>query len=269
MSPEVLPVAVRAAGDGVPVLLLHGIGGSSASFAAQLSGPLGERFRLLAWDAPGYGDSPDPAGVPAGSDPLDVLADAALAVVERSGAPAHVVGVSWGGVIATRMALRRPDLLRGLVLADSTRGSGRTPEGRAGMLRRVEELATLGARAFAALRAPRLVAPQASAPVRERVQAIMAGCRDPGYALAAASMAATDHSGALGGVCVPTLVVVGEHDAVTGVPESRALAAAIPGARFALVPGAGHAANQERPPEFDRVVGGFLSEVDASLAVLR
>nr|WP_222132122.1 alpha/beta fold hydrolase [Pseudonocardia sp. C8] len=240
-------------------MLLHGIGGAAESFRPQLDGGLAGTYRLLAWDAPGYGDSPDP---PPGTPPetvMDRLADAALAVLD--GTPAHVVGVSWGGVVATRMALRRPDLLRSLVLADSTRGSGRTPEGRAGMARRVEELAELGAGEFAARRAGRLVAPDAPAPVRARVEAIMAGVRPAGYALAAASMAATDHSADLARIGVPTLVVVGEHDVVTGVEEARALAAAIPGAGFALVPGAGHAANQEQPAEFDRIVGGFLAGV--------
>lgn len=262
--PGVLPVAVRAAGTGAPALFLHGIGGSSASFRAQLGGGLADGFRLLAWDAPGYGDSPDPSPAIAATDALDRLADAALSVLDDM--PAHVVGVSWGGVVATRMALRRPELLRNLVLADSTRGSGRTAEGRAGMARRVEEMAALGPRAFAALRGPRLVGPDAGPRVRTGVEEIMAGCRPTGYALAAASMAATDHSADLPRITVPTLVVVGEHDVVTGVAESRAMADAIPGSRFALIPGAGHAANQEQPAEFDRVVGGFLADVGVAVA---
>lgn len=263
-GPGSLPVAVVAAGSGEPVLLLHGIGGSSASFRAQFGGELADRFRLLAWDAPGYGDSPDPPLGIAASESMDRLADAALAVLD--GTPAHVVGVSWGGVIATRMALRRPELLRSLVLADSTRGSGRTTEGRAGMARREEEMASLGPRAFAALRGPRLVGPDADPRIRAGVEEIMAGCRRAGYALAAASMAATDHSTDLPRITVPALVVVGEHDVVTGVAESRAMADAIPGARIAIVPGAGHAANQERPVEFDRVVGEFLTDVAAAAA---
>ncbi|OLM11409.1 Beta-ketoadipate enol-lactone hydrolase [Pseudonocardia sp. Ae717_Ps2] len=263
-----LPTAVRSAGSGDPVLLLHGIGGAAASFDPQLAGPLADRYRLLAWDAPGYGDSPDPVVLP-GTDPMDLLADSALAVLERAGGPAHVVGVSWGGVIATRMALRRPELLRSLTLADSTRGSGRTAAGRSGMTRRVEELATLGARAFAALRAPRLVGPDADPQVLARVTGIMSGVRTAGYTLAAAAMAATDHSAQLSRIDLPALVVVGEHDVVTGVAESRALAEGITGAGFAVVAGAGHAANQERPAAFDRILGGFLAGVRPATAVAR
>jgi pimeloyl-ACP methyl ester carboxylesterase len=62
-------------------------------------------------------------------------------------------------------------------------------------------------------------------------------------------MAATDTAGLLPRLRQPTLVLVGEHDQVTGVPESRLLADRIPGARFHLVPGAGHAAVTERPAD--------------------
>ncbi len=86
----------------------------------------------------------------------------------------------------------------------------------------------------------------------------MAGSlRQPGYRYATASMAETDHSQALAGLLAPTLVLVGEFDAVTGVAESRSLAHAVPGARSRLIAEAGHCANQERPAEFNRAVLEF------------
>lgn len=240
-------VAVHVTGTGEPVLALHGIGGAGSTFA-PLPG-----HRLVAWDAPGYGSSPDP-------DPaldMDGLAALAAGIAEQLGAPVHLVGVSWGGVIATRVALRRPDVVRTLVLADSTRGSGRTPDGRAGMQARIAELAELGPQAFAARRSARLVAADADPAVAEQVRATMARVRLPGYTVAARSMAATDHSADLHRITVPTLVVVGEQDRVTGVAESETLAAAIPGARLVVLPGAGHAANQERPAEFAAALTSF------------
>lgn len=251
----------RAGSGGAPVLLLHGIGGSHASFRAQLDA-LASVHRVLAWDAPGYGASADPAAAPG----MSGYARIAASVLDE---PAHVVGVSWGGVIATRLALEHPEAVRSLTLADSTRGSGRTADGAAAMLARADDLARLGAEEFARRRAPRLLAPGAAPDLLDALVRIMSGVRLPGYRFAARAMAETDHTGLLARIGTPTLVVVGEHDQVTGVAESRRLAEAIPGARLEVIASAGHAANQERPNEFNRLLLEFVGQVDARLEVGR
>lgn len=248
-------IHVRKSGtDGAPVLLLHGIGGGSASFEQQLTG-LSDHHHVLAWDAPGYGESADPETAPG----LDGYAAIAAGLLSE---PAHIVGVSWGGVIATRLALTHPQAVRSLVLADSSRGSGRTGDGATTMRRRADELGASGATAFARARGPRLTAPRADASVVDHIVGTMARVRLPGYRYAAESMAATDHSEILGQISSPTLVLVGEHDQVTGVTESRHLADGIPQAELEIIDGAGHAANQERATEFNRLVLRFLHETD-------
>ncbi|MFD9719027.1 alpha/beta fold hydrolase [Streptomyces sp. NPDC059076] len=248
---------------GSPVLLLHGIGSSAASFAGQLV-ELARQHRVMAWDAPGYARSDDPK-LPFR---MDDFADAAAAVLTAlAPGPAHVVGVSWGGVIATRLALRHPGLVRSLVLADSTRGSGRTPEGAAAMRERVHELTRDGVHRFAHARAPRLLSARAPASAVAAVRDVMAASvRLPGYAEAAASMADTDHTAALPGLKLPTLVLVGEHDQITGVEESRTVQRLVPDSRLTVIPGAGHLANQERPDLFTALVADFLAEQDGFLA---
>jgi pimeloyl-ACP methyl ester carboxylesterase len=257
----------RAGRSGPPLLCLHGIGGSADSFAEQARG-LADRFQVYAWDAPGYARSPDRAPT---ARPLAIAdyAAAAAGLLRALGLPAaHVLGVSWGGVIATELALRHPGLVRSLVLADSSRGSGRTRAGAAAMRGRIAELSELGPRAFAALRAPRLVSPRADARLVNTVTAAMAASiRLPGYADAAESMAATDHSADLGRLLQPTLVLVGAADTVTGVQESQAMAAALPRARLVVVPDAGHVANQERPAAVNKHVARFLTDVESELTV--
>lgn len=233
------------------VVLLHGIGGSAAS-CTEVGQRLAERgARALVWDAPGYGRSRDPFG---DVDHVDRLAGSISAL--RLG-PVDLIGTSWGGVIATCLAHRRPGVVRSLVLADSTRGSATDPSKAAAMRARVTELEHLGAEQFAARRAGRLVSPHADDAMVVRVRQQMARVRVPGYRAAADFMASTDTGALLPRIAVPTLVVVGEDDVVTGVPESRLLADRIPGARLSVLPQAGHAAITERPDEFADAVTDF------------
>lgn len=182
-------VHVEEAGDRGPLLLcLHGIGSSSAAFAPQLA-ELSSYVRVVAWDAPGYAKSPDPEEPPT----LDDFADTAAALIRERATNAHVLGVSWGGVIALRLAARHPELVASLIVADSSPGSG-TDEAKAKSMRaRAGELAELGAHAFAEARGPRLVSPGAPDPLVRRVVRTMAeSVRLPGYAYAAESMATAD-----------------------------------------------------------------------------
>nr|WP_206324001.1 alpha/beta fold hydrolase [Streptomyces sp. HNM0574] len=246
---------VEQAGDEGPLLLcLHGIGSSSAAFAPQFA-ELSARVRLLAWDAPGYGRSADPEA------PLDLdgYADTAAALIRAHGGRAHVLGVSWGGVIALRLAARHPDLVDGLVVADSSRGSGTDAAKAAAMRERADELAASGPRAFAERRGPRLVSPEAPPELVRRVTDTMAdSVRLPGYGYAAASMADTDLGPELPSVTAPTLVLCGDRDTVTGVEASQSLAGPLHKSVFVIVNGAGHLANQERPAAFNAWVLSHL-----------
>lgn len=231
------------AGEGPPALLLHGIGSSSASFRHQLAG-LADAFSLWAWDAPGYAGSADPARALS----MDGFADAAGEALDALGLDdAHVAGVSWGGVIATRFALRHPARVRSLALIGSTPGRWGTPTV-ADLEQRSAEVERLGPERFARGRAARVLAAGAPAALVAEVEANMArSIRPAGYRAAAESLASTQHQAALARIAAPTLVVVGAEDRITGPAESQALAAGIPGARLEVVAGAGHLVNQERP----------------------
>lgn len=236
------------------VLLLHGIGGSARS-CAPLADEVAERGGH-AWclDAAGYGDSADPTGT-YHDFVADVLRVADSVSPER---PVVILGTSWGGVVATATALRRPDRIAGLVLADSTRGSGTSPDKAEAMRARVQEMAIQGADAIAAERAPRLVAPEADPTVAQKVHRSMASLRHGGFAAAAEYMASTDHGPVLRKITCPTLVLVGEHDVVTGVEESRLLAERIPDAQLHIIDDAGHVAIQEQPAVVAALVADFL-----------
>ena len=109
-------IGIRSDGDGPPVLFLHGLGGTRAAWEPQLES-LSPDFRCIAWDMPGYGVS---APLPA---PLtfEAIADAAAQLLDDLDiARADIVGLSFGGQQALHLALRHPDRIRRLVLADTS-----------------------------------------------------------------------------------------------------------------------------------------------------
>jgi 2-succinyl-6-hydroxy-2,4-cyclohexadiene-1-carboxylate synthase len=257
-----LHVEIRGAGPAL--LLLHGFAGSARNWRPQLRALAGS-WRTIAYDARGHARSEapdDPAAYGAEAlvgDGLRVLADAGE---ER----AVWVGLSMGAAVALEAALRAPRAVRALALFSIPAGRG----------------AARGLSAQA----------EAFAEAIEREGLEAAGARfawGPGSGLDAAGAALVrqgflEHPphglvhtlrGFLSGwppvaerrvelarVAVPTLVVAGERDAASLAP-SRALAAAIPGAELAVVPGAGHVVNLARPAETNALLARFLASLPA------
>jgi 3-oxoadipate enol-lactonase len=238
------------------ILLLHGIGSNSRSFAPQLAS-LGTHLDVVAWDAPGYGGSDDPPPGYALSD----FADAAATLLDALHWPsAHILGHSFGGVVAQMLYHRHPRQVRSLILSDTNAGSGGLPEPeRANRVqRRLDDVATLTARELAERRAPRLVPADAPPEVVRELVEVMAQVRPAGYSAAAIAMGTTDLRPHLRAIAVPTLVLHGELDAVIPVSTAEELASAIPGATLVILSGAGHASNQHKAAEYNAAVQHFL-----------
>ncbi len=120
-----LSVAYERVGDGPTVVLLHGFTHDSRAWQPQLQS-LPDQFTLIAWDAPGAGHSPDPPETFGIGDWADCLAGFFDAVGVHS---AHIVGLSWGGLLAQEFYRRHAARVRSLVLADTYAGwKGSLPE---------------------------------------------------------------------------------------------------------------------------------------------
>ena len=256
-------IAVAESGEpvGEPLLFLHGIGSAGCAFDAQLAHFADQRW-CLAPDAPGYAGSHDDLTISS----MDDFADRWIGLLDELGVErATLIGVSWGGVTAARIAARFPARISALVLADSSRGSGRSSDSAVAMRSRLDDLDREGIEAFSAARAPRLVSSDASAALVDRVATTMSSSvRLPGYGQAVESMASTDNTEILRSITVPTLVLVGALDVVTTPAESATIADLIPGARLLQIPDAGHLANQEQPDAFNQTVAGFLASIPDS-----
>jgi pimeloyl-ACP methyl ester carboxylesterase len=251
------PLAHDERGNGSAIVLIHGHPFSRRMWSGQLEA-LSDRFRVVAPDLPGYGESP-PRGetiTPRGlADSVVELIDALD--VER----ATVVGLSLGGLVAMELGLGYPDRIDGLVLTATT-AAPLTPEEvemrrstaqrleRDGLLDHALEMA---GRLFGpdARREPALVLPiletmlttspaGAAAALRGRAE------RPPYHEL-------------LPSLRVPSLVLAGDADFFSTAEITAQLVAALPDPEVVILPGIGHMPNLEAPEAFDRTVRRFAA----------
>lgn len=238
-------VAWREAGSGPALLLLHGLGGSRISWEPQLVG-LADRFRVVAWDLPGYGAAPPLAGPVT----FPALADAVARLADHLGEDrVHLAGISFGGMIAQHVAHRHPDRVLSLaLLATSSRFGldGTDPEEW-----RQRRLAALDAGRSPAALAPdvlrSLAGPGIDGAAFQQQCAAMARVSADALRRSIGCLVTHDTQGFLGTLRVPALVLVGELDTETPPAYAQDLAQRIPGAVLDVIPGAGHLLNAEAP----------------------
>lgn len=234
-------------GSGFPILMSHGYSATGRMWAPQVE-VVCARYRLVSWDMRGHGQTDSPESVDQYSEELTVADMRGL--MEHLGIHEAVLGgLSMGGYMSLAFYLRHPEMVRALVLSDTGPGY-RKDEARETWNRMAEERAR-------ALEEQGLDALGASAEVRASVLYHRSA---RGLALSARGMLAQSGSrviDSLPDIRVPTLVIVGENDQPF-LAATEYMAAKIPGARKAVIEGAGHAANIERADAFNAVLLDFL-----------
>jgi 3-oxoadipate enol-lactonase len=242
---------------GAPVVTLsHSLATTLAMWDPQMPQLTG-RWRVLRYETRGHGST---AATP-GAYTLDQLADDALALLTALGIQrTHWLGLSMGGMIGQTLALKAPDRLQSLVLADTS--SRVPPEARATWDERIRTVESQG---MEPLVEP-TIARWFTAPFRERnrevvdrVRAMIRGTSPAGYAGCCHAIAALNLTDRLGAIKLPTLVVVGEEDQGTPVAAARVIHQGIAGSQLHVIPSAAHLANMEQPEAFTTAVMGFLS----------
>lgn len=242
-----------------PLLLIMGMGFSSRAWG-ELPERLSADFRVVVFDNRGSGRSTAPLR------PFrvkDMAADAA-SVLEAAGASkAFVFGISMGGMVALELALGRPDLVRALVLGATFGGWAKSRKPSIPAIGDVLVGGALSRLGWHSLLGRALVS-------KEKVKGdlpslgswIVSGERVRPRVLVQQMTAVTLHSATsrLAEVKVPTLVMTGDRDRLVPDANARQLVRAIPGARFVLIPGAGHCFPLEKLDDTLREVTRFFRE---------
>jgi len=254
-----LSIAYQRAGDGPALVLLHGFTHDSRAWRPQLES-LTDQFTVIAWDAPGAGQSPDPAEPFEFCDWADCL-DGVLDATEIGAA--HILGLSWGGIVAQEFYQRHPGRVRSLVLADTYAGwKGSLPEPMpekrlAACLRD----SWLPASEFVPRYLPGMFSRSPKEDVQDELAGIMADFHPLGFRLMATALADVDTRDLLLTIRVPTLLIWGGEDARSPLSVAYQMRDLIPGARLVVIPGAGHVSNLEAPAAFDAAVRDFCSSI--------
>jgi 3-oxoadipate enol-lactonase len=243
------------AGDGDPVVFIHGFGLDSRMWDPQWRA-FAQRHRVIRYDLRGYGGSSLPEGTYSHVDDL-------LALIDSLGtAPVHLVGLSLGGRVALRVAAQEPQAVRSLTLADPALDGHVWTDDWLQRWRRMTEAAKRGDlnEAKKLWREHILFAPANAHPkVADSLRVMIDGYSgwhlhhpDPGTA------PRTPVAEALASISIPALVLVGELDLPDFQAVARRLGREMPQAELQTIAGSGHMSNMEAPQAFNELVLRFL-----------
>jgi pimeloyl-ACP methyl ester carboxylesterase len=244
---------------GETIAFSHGLLWGTELFAAQIAA-LRARYRCIAWDHRGQGRS----GPDRHRHCIDmelVWSDAVQLLENLVGGAVHLAGLSMGGFVAMRMAARRPDLVRSLILLETSSDPEPVEKiARYRMLTRVTRL--LGPKLVKNQVAPimlgkTILTDRARRDELAKYIDLMSRRRDIWRAVNGVIDRAGVH-GELSRITAPTLVIVGDEDVATPRPTAERIAGAIAGAKLVSIPRAGHSSPVEEPALVTAALEDFL-----------
>jgi pimeloyl-ACP methyl ester carboxylesterase len=225
---------------------------------------LSDRFTLIAWDAPGADQSTDPPSIYAISDWADTLVE----LLDAEDVPrAHIVGLSWGGLLAQEFYRQYASRVSSLVLVDTYAGwTGSLGEEVAKQrLTACIRDSSLPAPELVAQYLPGMFSERVPSAVRAHLAAIMSDTHSVGFRLMAAALAEGDTRNLLPAIHAPTLLIWADADKRAPINIAYQLQTMIPDARLAVIAGAGHVSNLEAPAVFNAILREFLCRIPASV----
>jgi pimeloyl-ACP methyl ester carboxylesterase len=249
-----------ALGTGLPLVLTHGFPLDSRMWNVQAT-ELSDRYRVICPDMRGFGQSQSqsPFTIEQLADDLHELLTAIKAV------PAVLAGLSMGGYVALAYARKYPGHLRGLILLD-TRPDADTAEGKANRDKMVALARASGSKAVADAMLPRLLAPDAPRTrpqVARELRSLTESCPPETIEHALLAMRdRPDQTDVLASISVPTLIIVGDADAITPPAVAQAMHDKINRSQLAIIRGAGHMTPMEQPAQVNQAIRQFMETVE-------
>lgn len=252
--------AVDGPRTGLPVLFIHGFPFNKEMWKPQVD-TLKNDCYVITYDVRGHGAS----DVGDGQYTVELLVDDLIGLLDHLKLSAVVVaGLSMGGYIALRAIERHPERFRGLILCD-TRSEA---DGNDGKIKRANQAKTVKLEGIKKFAEPFLKGvfyektfqdkPETITIIREVIERT-SPIAVAGILLALA--ARTDSTPSLYNIKVPTLILVGQHDALTPPSAAQAMRERIPRAEIHIVPKAGHLSNLENPEDFNGSLITFLKKL--------
>ena len=211
-----------------------------------------DRYRILAYDMRGHGQS----AAPAGPYTLDMLADDVLALLrELKIDRACYVGLSIGGMIGQHLALKEPKRFEKMVLADT--GHTQTPEAIKQWEERIRIAQSQGMKPLVPGTMERWFTPAfRDKPEARKIADIVASTPVAGYVGCGQAIMKLNTTARLKDIKLPVLALTGEADAAAG--GTKYIGEHLPGAKFVNIPQAAHIANIEQPEKFNQALREFL-----------
>ena len=244
--------------EGAPwVTMSNSLGTSHRMWDPQMPA-FTKQYRVLRYDKRGHGETE----VAPGPYSFELLADDVLALLDALGVSrTHFVGLSMGGMTGMTMALRRPGVLRTLVLCDTT---SQDPLGDPALWQqRIDAIrAGGGMEALVETTLGRFLTPDTVKTRPDTADAVRAMVRNTpveGYIACCQAISKLNLTERLPGISVPTMVVVGAQDPATPVEMSKTIQRGIAGSELVVLDDASHLSNMEQVAAFDEAVLGFLA----------
>jgi pimeloyl-ACP methyl ester carboxylesterase len=247
-----LEIAYERAGEGPPLVLVHGAAVDSRMWQPQAA-DLADEFTVVAWDEPGAGRSSD---VPADFGLPDYANCLAALIGAVALGPAHVAGLSWGGTVVLELYRHHPELVATLILIDTYAGwKGSLPEEE--VRARVEGMRQMLAVPAHYLDLPGWFAGDRPAAFVPLLEEMAADVRPESLRHALLVQAETDQRDLLPQITVPTLLIWGEQDVRSPLNIARQFEHEIPATKLVVIPQCGHVSNLEQPERVNEAVREF------------